>query len=168
VGEEAEPLVPGQQAKLRLPSADGTPPTTEADSLVGLIGPGTPPNVAAALRLVEDGRRHLEAGDHDQALDRFERSVAIDPASPYGYYFLAQLYYLKKNYDQAAAFANRAGVLSTRANRVWLGRVYSLQGAVFEEVGRFPDARNAYHKAVEADPNNLAARIGATRLEQPR
>jgi tetratricopeptide (TPR) repeat protein len=39
-----------------------------------------------------------------------------------------------------------------------------LEGAAFEAVGRYPDARKAYQKAVEADPNNLAARVGVARL----
>jgi tetratricopeptide (TPR) repeat protein len=128
------------------------------------IGPTTPPNVAAAMRLIEEGRQQLVQQHYDQALDRFERGVTIDPTNAYGYYFLAQLHYLMKKYDQAIAFAGRAVTLATRTDRMSLARAYSLQGAVFEEVGRYADARKAYQKAVEADPNNLAARVGVGRL----
>lgn len=138
--------------------------SVEPDSLLNRIEPGTPPNVAAALRLVQDGRQQLRQEHYNRALDRFERALAIDPTSAYGYYYLAKLHFLTKKYDQAIAFASRAAVLSAHTDRVWLARVYSLEGAIFEEVGRFPDARKAYQKAVDADPNNLAARVGVVRL----
>ncbi len=65
----------------------------EPESLLSHIGPTTPPNVTAALRLIEDGRQQMRQGRYDQAIDRFERAVAIDPTNAYGYYFLAQLHY---------------------------------------------------------------------------
>ncbi len=144
------------------PNALARPP--EAESLLTHLGPTTPPNVAAALRLIEDGRQQMNQGRYDRALDRFERALAIDPSNAYGYYFLAQLHFSTKKYDQAVAFASRAVVLSARTDRVLLGRSYGLEGAAYEAVGRYPDARKAYEKAVEADPNNLAARVGMGRL----
>jgi len=127
------------------------------------INATTPPNVAAALRLIEDSRQQMQRAGADRALDRLERAVAIDPTNAYGYYFLARVHYTKKDYDQSIAFASRAAVLC-RNDPIWLGRIYSLQGAVFEEAGRYPDARRAYQQAMQADPNNLAARVGVARL----
>ncbi len=168
---EAPELTPPPEATTPEPPSP-TPTTTpevgatsaEPESLLTHIGPGTPPNVAAALRLIEDGRQRMQQGAYDAALDRFERAVAIDPTNAYGYYFLARVHFLKKNYDQAIAFASRAGSLSARTDRVSLGRIRSLEGTVFEEVGRYPDARKAYQQAIEADPNNLSAQVGLTRL----
>ncbi len=137
---------------------------SEPESLLSRINATTPPNVSAALRLIEDGRKQLRLGEPDLALERFERAVAIDPTSAYGYYFLARFHYEKKNYDQAINFANRAAALGARSDRVCVGRALALEGGVFEEVGRYADARNAYRKAVEADPNNLAAHAGFARL----
>jgi tetratricopeptide (TPR) repeat protein len=158
---------PEELAALSNPAAEAMPSnvtSAEPESLLSHIQPTTPPNVAAALRLIEEGRQQMKQSRYDQSLDRFERAVAIDPSNAYGYYFLAQLHYLKKDYDQTIAFASRAAVLSARSDRICLGRAYSLQGAAFEDVGRYPDARKAYQKAVEADPNNLAARVGVARL----
>jgi tetratricopeptide (TPR) repeat protein len=166
-GEPTPTLAPEQLAALPNPLMEGAPKnaaSSEPESLLGLINRTTPPNVAAALRLIEDGRQQVRQGHVDYGLDRFERAVAIDPTNAYGYYFLAQLHYLNKNYDQAIAFASRAAVLSARVAPSWLARVYSLEGAAFEDVGRYPDARKAYEKAVRADPNNLPARVGVARL----
>ena len=170
VGEASELTPPPEATPTETPSP--TPTTTleggatlgEPESLLTHIGPGTPPNVAAALRLIEDARQQMQQGAYDAALDRLERAVAIDPTNAYGYYFLARVHFLKKNYDQAIAFAGRAASLSAHADRVCLGRIRSLEGAVFEEVGRYPDARKAYQQALEADPDNLSAQVGLTRL----
>jgi hypothetical protein len=151
-------------AAVRPPDAAAPPPEAEPESLLASIGPKTPPNVAAALRLIEEGRQQLAQEHYDRALDRFERAVAIDPTNAYGYYFLAQLHFLMKKYDQASAFAGRAVTLAMRTDHVWLARAYGLQAAVFEEVGRYADARKAYQKAVAADPNNVGARVGVGRL----
>lgn len=179
IGDTAE-LTPAPEVQVPSPTptaqqvaalpAPGAPPeantatAAEPESVLTHIGPTTPPNVAAALRLIEDGRQQMNQGRYDRALDRFERSVAIDPSNAYGYYFLAQLHFQMKKYDQAVAFASRAVVLSARTDRVLMGRSYGLEGAAFEAVGRYPDARKAYEKAIEADPNNLAARVGVARL----
>jgi tetratricopeptide (TPR) repeat protein len=177
IGETAE-LTPALEAAAPTPTptphevaalspqrpTPGAVPANEPESLLTHIGPTTPPNVAAALRLIEDGRQQMDPGHYDRALDRIERGVTVDPANAYGYYFLAQLHFQTKKYDQAVAFASRAVVLSARTDRVLMGRSYGLEGAAFEAVGRYPDARKAYEKAVEADPNNLAARVGVARL----
>jgi predicted negative regulator of RcsB-dependent stress response len=160
--EQAGEPAPEQVAALppaALPSGSG-----EQESLLSHIDQKTPPNVAAALRLVEDGRQQMNAGRYDRALDRFERALAIDPSNAYGYYFLALLHFETKKYDQAVAFASRAVVLSARTDRVLMGRSYGLQGEAYEAVGRYADARSAYEKAVEVDPSNLAARVGVARL----
>jgi len=160
---------PQQVAALPPPVAtQGAAPASEQESVLTHIGATTPPNVVAALRLIEDGRQQMNQGRYDRALDRFERGVTVDPSNAYGYYFLAQLHFQTKKYDQAVAFASRAVVLSARTDRVLMGRSYGLEAAAFEAVGRYPDARKAYEKAVEADPNNLAARVGVARLNPER
>jgi predicted negative regulator of RcsB-dependent stress response len=172
LGETAQ-LTPAAEAQVPTPTPQevaSNPPAavsetvSQPESMLTHISSTTPPNVAAALRLIEDGRQQMDQGRYDRALDRFERAVAVDPANAYGYYFLAQLHFQTKKYDQAVAFASRAVVLSARSDRVLMGRSYGLEGAAYEAVGRYPDARKAYEKAVEADPNNLAARVGIARL----
>lgn len=134
------------------------------ESLAPQIASAKAPNVAAALRLVEEGRVLMNQQRYDQALDLFERSVSVDPSSFYGYYYLARLHYATKDYSQALAFANRATALGARGERIWLGRAYTLQATIFEDVGRFSDARSAYQRAISTDPDNKVAAIGRARL----
>ncbi|HYD47790.1 MAG TPA: tetratricopeptide repeat protein, partial [Terriglobales bacterium] len=136
----------------------------KSESLLPRLAPGLPPNQAAAIRVIEEGRKLIDANQYDQATDRLERGVSIDPANPYGYYYLARVKYLKKEYSQAVAFAGRAVALSARTDRKWVSRAYTLQAEIFEEVGRYRDARTSYGKAMQADPSNLSARVGSARL----
>jgi tetratricopeptide (TPR) repeat protein len=162
--DAAPPPAPEAVAAVRPSDAAVPADNGEAESVLSHIVPTTPPNVAAAMRLIEDGRKQLAQGRYDQAQDRFERAVAIDPGNAYGYYYLAQLNSLLKKYDQASAFVGRAVTLAARSDQHLLARAYGLQGSVFEDVGRYADARKAYENAVRADPGNTAARVGMARL----
>jgi len=133
-------------------------------SLAPQIKAAKAPNVAAALRMVDESRVQISRQQYRPALERLQRAVSIDPSSFYGYYYLAKAHYATQDYSQAVAFANRATALGAHADRAWLARAYTLQGEIFEKVGRFPEARRAYQRAVDADPTNLAAYVGKARL----
>ncbi|MGD9764091.1 MAG: tetratricopeptide repeat protein [Candidatus Binatia bacterium] len=140
----------------------------DAPSPLNAIGPHTPANVAAATRLADAGRNRLAAGDDAIALEQLERAVAIDPSNAYAYFFLAELHFRHRTFDQAIAFADRAADLSDAGGAPqWTGRAYALQGKAFEAAGRFADARAAYARAVRAAPDNLAAHVGLARLGAP-
>jgi Flp pilus assembly protein TadD len=152
-----------------------TPPSGEPDqglsvqppSLAPTIDAGTAPNVAAATRLVDAGRARMAAGDSGAALEQLERAIAIDPENLYAYYYLAELHFMHRTYDQAIAFADRAATLSDARAPEWASRAYTLQGNAFEAAGRFADARGAYARAIQAAPGNLAAQVGLGRVSAP-
>ncbi|MGH7790580.1 MAG: tetratricopeptide repeat protein [Candidatus Binatia bacterium] len=149
------------------PPVDGTPdpalPFAPPSPLASLTAQ-TAPNVAAATHMVEAGRVHLVGGDSGAALEQFERAIAIDPANPYAYYFLAVLHFDNRTYDQSIAFADRAAALSQPHQPEWASRAYTLQGNAYEAAGRFADARRAYARALTAAPRNLAAMVGLARV----
>lgn len=135
--------------------------------LLDTIDGATPPNVAAATRLVNTARQHIAEGDSGTALDQLEQAIALDPTNPYAYCYLAQLHFSHRDYDQAIAFADRAAALSGSQAPQWASRAYTLQGNAFEAIGRFPDARAAYGRAVAIVPDNLAAQVGLARVGGP-
>jgi hypothetical protein len=155
------------------PEAAGAPgPQPEPESLIAMIQPTTPPNVAAATRLVETARAELSTGQTDAAIEKLEQAIAIDPNNAYAYYFLAESHFNHGTYDQAVVFADKAALLSTRMDPSWASRSYCLQGRIYEASGRFADARASYGQAVEADAGNRTASEGLARLggvppEQP-
>ncbi len=58
----------------------------------------------AAESLYESGKTLYDAGDYVQALDAFEKSVALDENSEDGLYYLAMTYELNNMHDEASAY----------------------------------------------------------------
>jgi hypothetical protein len=121
------------------------------------------PARAASLRLTEDARKELASGKAADALRNLGRAVSIDPADPFEYFYLGRTYVAKQNCAQALTFLKRAEIgFASRPD--WLGQTIGLEGACYEEMGSMNEASDAYRRALTHAPNNLAARIGYSRL----
>jgi tetratricopeptide (TPR) repeat protein len=161
---EEEALPSDEPTDVTVATTESAGLSVDPPPLLETIDANTAPNVAAATHLVDTGRTQMTAGDYGAALEQFERAIAIDPANPYAYYYLAELHLMNHTYDQAIAFADRAATLSEARAPAWASRAYTLQGNAFEAAGRFADAREAYTRAIQAAPNNLAAQVGLARV----
>jgi tetratricopeptide (TPR) repeat protein len=164
-GRSASPA-PRRSASQGETVAPGTPFPPVAPSPLETIDAATPPQVATATRLANEGRTQLTEGQDDAALETLERAISVDPSNAYAYYFLAEWHFRHDSYEQAAAFAERAALLSERLHGTWLTRSYALQGQALEAAGRLADARSAYQLALSADRRNRAARGGLDRVDQ--
>lgn len=168
-----EPLAarPGRDAGLEsapwnADDAEAALPPDPATVLASLP-PDSPPQRVASLRLTDEGRRRLAAGDADGALDRIETAVRIDPSNPHGYYWLAQVHYAGGQLDQALAFADKSVSLFGTADPVWLAQGYTFRAVILERAGRFREARESYARAIRIQPGNVPARAGLARLGDP-
>ncbi len=149
-----------------VPSQEPIEPAVTPDpaEVLASIPPDTPPERVASLRLTEEASGLLARGDTPAALDRLEKAIRIDPANPYAYYLLAQMHLRAERFDQAVAFAEKAEVLFGSSNPAWQSQTLALKGSAFEHAGRYPEAREAYRRAVELVRGNVAARAGLARL----
>ncbi len=162
---KAEP--PIESASARPPEIHPPAPPAALDDdgpLVAKIDRTTPPRRAAALRLTEQGRAHLAAGEPARAIEVLERAVAIDARSPYAYYFLAQAHAEARHPALARSFVARAEQLFA-GNHYWLGRAHALHGRLAEDGGRSDEARREYGHALAAWPQNADAATGLARLD---
>ena len=80
------------------------------DSFAAKITSRTPSRLAAALRFAERGRREIESGQYQRAVNYLERAVSLGVRNylPYIYYYLAQTHYNLANYESASNFLEAA------------------------------------------------------------
>ena len=132
------------------------PPLPDDSSLLAKIMPGTLPQRAASLRLTEEGRRLLDAGDPRKALSRLEQTIVIDSTNPYGYFFLAKAHYRLGRYKESLNFLD---VAESRLSQetFWLAEVYALRGENFRALGMTQKAEASYTQALRLNSGNRTA-----------
>lgn len=140
-----------------------TPPLADDSSLLAKITPGTVPQRAASLRLTEDGRKLLDAGDATKALTRLEKTIVIDSTNPYGYFYLAKAHYQLGRYKESLSFLE---VAESRlgGEPFWLAEVHALRGENFRALGMVDKAESSYAQALRLNSGNRTASDARTRL----
>lgn len=154
---------PVEVARARPPAAPAPPLVAPPSAirpddgpLTAKIDAHTPAARANALRLAEEGRQRLAAGEPARAIELLERAVAIDGRLPYPYYFLARAHAAAHHPDLARRFLDRAGQKLAR-EPYWTSRVEELRGKLLADAGRTSEAEAAYRRALAAWPENRGA-----------
>lgn len=137
----------------REPSA---PPLPDDSSLIAKITPGTTPRRAASLRLTDEGRQLIEAGDYAKAINRLEKTIAIDSTNGYGYYYLAKAHYRLRRHQESLNFLDVAESRLS-GDPYWLAEVYALRGENFLALGSVQRAETHFAYALRLNPGNRTA-----------
>ncbi|MGH7778864.1 MAG: tetratricopeptide repeat protein [Candidatus Binataceae bacterium] len=142
-----------------------TPTLRVSDApLDAVIAAEASPARAASLRATEQARRQIVANRPDEAIRTLGRAIGIDPGNPYAYFYLGRAYVAKKDNDQALSFFKRAEIGFGTNNPTWLGETLAFEGLTYEQSDHINAAAAAYQQAIAADPGNLMARVGYTRV----
>lgn len=141
-----------------------TAPLVDDSSLLAKISPATSAQRAASLRLTDEGRKLLEAGDAPKALSRLEKTIVIDSTNPYGYFYLAKTHYRLGRYKQSLSFLD---VAESRLSGepFWLAEVYALRGENFRALGMVDKAEASYAQALRLNSGNRTASDALARLQ---
>jgi tetratricopeptide (TPR) repeat protein len=139
------------------------PPLADDSSLLAKITPATPPQRAASLRLTEQGRKLLEAGDAARAVSRFERTISIDSTNPYGYFYLAKAQHRLGRHKESLNFLD---VAESRlaGEPFWLSEVHALRGENFRALGMTEKAEASYAQALRLNSGNRTALEARSKL----
>lgn len=138
-------------------------PSVQA-SLIAKITPKTAPRRAASLRLTEEGRLLIDSGEYEKALQRFEKTIAIDSTNPYSYFYLALAHHHLTHYQQSTNFLDVAESLLSE-EPYWLARVFALKGKNLEALGSLGQADASFAQALQLDPNNQDAFEAITQIK---
>jgi hypothetical protein len=146
-----------------LPTEPAAPPLPDDSSLLAKITPGTSPQRAASLRLTEEGRKLLDAGDPAKALTRLEKTIVIDSTNPYGYFYLAKAQYRLRQYKESLNFLDVAESRLS-AEPFWLAEVHALRGENYRALGMAQKAEASYAQALRLNSGNRTAAEALSRL----
>jgi hypothetical protein len=140
------------------------PPLPDDSSLIAKITPGVTPQRAASLRLTEEGRKLLDAGDTVKALTRLERTIVIDSTNPYGYFFLAKAQNRLGRYQESLNFLD---VAESRLNGepFWLAEVHALRGENYRALGQPQRAEISYVQSLRLNSGNRTAADALLRMQ---
>lgn len=140
------------------------PPLPDDSSLIAKIIPGITPQRAASLRLTDEGRKLLDAGDAVKALTRLERTIVIDSTNPYGYFFLAKAQNRLGRYQESLNFLD---VAESRLNGepFWLAEVHALRGENYRALGQLPKAETSYVQSLRLNSGNRTAADALLRMQ---
>ncbi|MBS0535868.1 MAG: tetratricopeptide repeat protein [Proteobacteria bacterium] len=139
------------------PYAPGEVPSVIA-ACTGLLQSAADDDERAAI-LVLRGRAYKWVKQLDRAAFDMEEAIKRAPNEPQIYVWRGWVAYDQQIYNYAAALAEKA--LSLRAE---YSPAYDLLGTVGSQTGNLAMARDAYNKAVAADPGNFHARENRLRL----
>jgi predicted negative regulator of RcsB-dependent stress response len=142
-----------------------SPPLPDDSSLLAKITPATAPQRAASLRLTEEGRKLLDAGDPQKALTRLEKTIVIDSTNSYGYFYLAKAQYRMGRYKESLNFLDVTESQLSNKEPFWLAEVHALRGENYRALGMMQQAEASYAHALRLNSGNRTAAEAISRLQ---
>ena len=108
-------------------------------------------NIAAYRHLC---RAYEEQGDYNQAIEIYNKLIAMAPNLPDLYSNLANIYYIKGEFD--LAISNYQTAITLNPNRAWTSVIAQTMGFVYQENKDNPDAAiSAYQTAYVLTPDDI-------------
>jgi tetratricopeptide (TPR) repeat protein len=117
-----------------------------------------PAHRAASFRLAAEGYQALRGGRLEEAEDRLEKALSVDPRNPFCYLYLAEIRSREGETRQAIILLHQAEVLF-QGHPYWLGEVYTREGRYWESLDSRDEARAAYEKALKHNPWNEESKL---------
>ena len=103
------------------------------------------------------GNTHAKLDQSDQALEAYEKAIAIAPEDPTLYQNLGGIYAAMGNTDKARELYEQAVTLSAYGDPKDAAINYYNMGVTFINSGQTEDAVEALQNAIEADPSYAEA-----------
>lgn len=122
-----------------------------------IIDAGTDTAKNIAITYSNRGFVYDKKGDHDRAIENYDRSIALNPEDPITYGARSGAYYAKGDYRRAFEDEDRTIGLNPKD-----GLAYLMRGSANEKLGNTGTAIADYRKALELRPGDV---VGARSTE---
>ena len=132
------------------------------EPLTRLIEPQTSAAMTQAIQTAERGRKELDGGTTDRAIELLDESIHTAPQFAPAYVLRARAQLAEGASASARADLDRAAKLSPEP--VWMAEIIAVNGAVYEAQGNTDAAVAAYRRALTIYPGNAAAQAALKRL----
>ncbi|HEX7317089.1 MAG TPA: tetratricopeptide repeat protein [Pyrinomonadaceae bacterium] len=139
----------GNQRGLRVNAAKRRPETPRAG------GEPRGKENGRASALVEEGKRHADAGRWDDAISVYKQAVAADPRDAEAYIGLGDAYMSSGNYQEGFAAYRQATAVAPRN-----ADAFCSLGAAFNDMGQHGEAFKPFVTALALRPDSAEANFG--------
>ncbi|KAJ8711547.1 hypothetical protein PYW08_008501 [Mythimna loreyi] len=113
----------------------------------------SPPTRSEAEKLKNEGNEFMKSDRHREALDKYTRAIELDPSNPV--YFCNRAAAHFKLGDNEAAVADCTAALALQPD---YGKAHSRLGLALTALERHREARAAYARAAQLEPDNESYR----------
>jgi tetratricopeptide (TPR) repeat protein len=91
----------------------------------------------------------------DQAMLAYQQASRFDPAYPWPYHHLGQLYQQQRQYEPALSYYQQA--IANHPRRQDQAELWERLGLIYQLLGRYPEAAEAYQRVTELTPRQALA-----------
>lgn len=119
-----------------MPDRDTALPRPEMVDSPGTRDPAVEARVAASHSLTREGYRMLQNNNYDGAIRVLERAVGVNPNDGPGYFYLAEAWLEKGNFDLAARF-NGLAILYLRDDPEWTRQARAQKQRIADAAANF-------------------------------
>lgn len=132
-----------------------SPPSLEADShetaTVETLSEAED-DIVTITTLIEQGDTHFENREYEQALEKYNRAIALDADNPVAYTGRGRIYVAQEEYQQAIEDYASAIEIDTM-----YAPAYSNRGVAHYNLGQYEQSLEDYNRAIQLDPNDAIA-----------
>ena len=96
-------------------------------------------------QLIEEGIRYHDAGEYGNAIERYQRALAVDERSPLAHYEIAMTYMYNQQYKEALHHADQVIALDDQ----YLSPAYMVKGNCLDAMGKSKKAIKVYQKGIK-------------------
>jgi len=118
----------------------------------------------ARAKLMTEAKKEFDSERYNNAIPKFEKLVELNYKPAENNYYLGQIWFKRKKYDQAITYYKRSAILNDKAS--YMPRLLLNSGISFQKSKDKENAKNFYSTLVELYPKSQEAKTAKANLSK--